>query len=334
MIRNIFHPELFHGAGKRPPFFEGWYYKVIDKTEQHRFAFIPGIFLHEQEDQRHAFVQVLDGSSGASKYHRYDPGEFSSTEPEFRLSVGTNRFSGTGLKLDLHHEGQHIQGELRFEGTTPWPVTFFSPGIMGWYAWVPFMECYHGVLSLDHALRGSLVINGQEVDFTSGRGYIEKDWGRSFPSAHIWMQSNHFGLTGTSLSASVAIIPWIRTSFPGFIVGFLHDGHLYRLATYTGARIRGLTVNEASVHWTIADKKHELSIHATRLGGGLLHAPTTTEMSQRLLESLVATVEVELRERSGPVIFSGTGRQAGLEIGGDIPALLQKVTFHQFLTGI
>ena len=23
---------------------------------------------------------------------------------------------------------------------------------MGWYAWVPFMECYHGVLSLDHTI--------------------------------------------------------------------------------------------------------------------------------------------------------------------------------------
>ena len=141
------------------------------------------------------------------------------------------------------------------------------------------------------------------------------------------MQSNHFGPAGTSLSASVAIIPWIRTSFPGFIVGFLHDGHLYRFATYTGARISNLGVTDTDVDWIIGDKTYELSIHANRTSGGLLHAPTTSEMSQRLLESLVATVDVNLKKRSGEVIFSGTGRQAGLEIGGDVPTLVQKVTF-------
>jgi hypothetical protein len=73
MLRTIFHPERFHGTGKRPPFFEGWYYKVVDRMEQHRFAFIPGIFLHAEKDQQHAFVQVLDGSTGISTYHRvYD----------------------------------------------------------------------------------------------------------------------------------------------------------------------------------------------------------------------------------------------------------------------
>jgi hypothetical protein len=326
MNRHIFHPELYHGAKTKPPFFEGWYFKIIDRSEQHRFAFIPGIFLHKDSRKQHAFIQVLDGSSGVSTYHRYPDGEFCATGPPFALTVGESRFTGNGIDVKIQNEGHHIEGALRFDGTTPWPITFVSPGIMGWYSWVPFMECYHGVLSLDHALSGSLVIDGREIDFSGGRGYIEKDWGRSFPSAHVWMQTNHFGTAGTSLSASVAIIPWIRTSFPGFIVGFLHDRHLYRFATYTGARIKKLNVTETGVDWTIVDKTHELSIHATRSSGALLHAPTTTEMSQRLLESLVASVDVELTERSGAVIFSGTGRQAGLEIGGDIPALLQKVT--------
>ena len=31
-----------------------------------------------------------------------------------------------------------------------WPVKVTSPGAMGPYAFVPFMECYHGVVSMDH----------------------------------------------------------------------------------------------------------------------------------------------------------------------------------------
>jgi hypothetical protein len=63
---------------------------------------------------------------------------------------------------------------------------------MGWYSYVPFMECYHGLISIDHKLQGSLQINGQEIDFTEGKGYAEKDWGTSFPEGYVWMQSNHF----------------------------------------------------------------------------------------------------------------------------------------------
>ena len=39
---------------------------------------------------------------------------------------------------------------------------------------------------------GSLEINGAEISFEGGKGYIEKDWGRSMPSDWIWIQSNHF----------------------------------------------------------------------------------------------------------------------------------------------
>jgi len=82
-----------------------------------------------------------------------------------------------------------------------------EPGIAGWYAWVPRMETYHGVVSLDHTINGHLHIDDEEIDFNSGRGYIEKDWGASFSAAYIWFQSNHFEQLNTSLTASVAIIP-------------------------------------------------------------------------------------------------------------------------------
>jgi hypothetical protein len=84
------------------------------------------------------------------------------------------------------------------------------------------MECYHGVLSFDHGITGQLTVNGEIFDFNGGRGYIEKDWGQAFPKAWIWMQSNHFEQPGTCLTASVAIIPWLRSAFSGFVVGLWH----------------------------------------------------------------------------------------------------------------
>lgn len=315
-FRETLHPSWYHGRGKRPPFFEGWYFKVIDATEQHRYAFIPGIFLSRKRP--HAFVQVLNGVTGAVHFHEFPADYFWAADDRFEAHVGSNRFTADTLSLFIDRPEQRLVGTLRFGGQTPWPVTLAAPGIMGWYAWVPLMECYHGVVSLDHAIYGALEIDGEEIDFSGGRGYIEKDWGRSFPAAWIWMQSNHFGAPGVSLTGSIAIIPWVRQAFPGFIAGLWHEQRLYRFATYTGAKTEALTVTADHVHWVMANGRHRLEIFAQREEGGatgLLKGPDTVEMGKRVAETLTAVVNVQLSEvGSRRVIFAGNGRNAGLEV--------------------
>ena len=328
-LRNIWQPALYHGRGKRPPFFEGWYYKLVDAGEQHRYAVIPGVFIGREPAASHAFVQTLDGATGKTAYHRYPFEAFQAERDEFAIRVGPNRFRADRIELDINRPAGRLAGELRFAGGTPWPVTLISPGIMGPYAFAPFMECYHGVFSFDHRIAGSLSIAGAAYDFTGGRGYIEKDWGQAFPKAWIWMQSNHFkpDAVGTSLTASVAIIPWLRGAFPGFIVGLRHGGQLYRFATYTGAAIERLDLADTHVTWQMTGRTgprhtpHRLEIVAWRAEGGLLHSPERAVMLQRVLESLTARLDVRLLAVTGGqagVIFEGTGRHAGLEIVGPI----------------
>jgi hypothetical protein len=195
---------------------------------------------------------------------------------------------------------------------------------MGWYAWVPFMECYHGVLSLDHAIDGALQVQNRSIDMSGGRGYIEKDWGRSFPSAWVWFQTNHFAQPGTSLTASVANIPWLRSSFPGFIIGLWLEGELYRFATYTGARTTVLDIDDKRVTWIVTSKQHRLEMQAIRAQGGLINAPTTLDMGRRIAETLDAAVDVRLYalgDRPERLLFEGTGRHAGLEVAGDLAQL-------------
>ena len=57
---------------------------------------------------------------------------------------------------------------------------------MGPFSYLSFMECYHGILSMKHSLEGTLSWNGQLIDFTNGIGYLEKDWGSSFPCNPIY----------------------------------------------------------------------------------------------------------------------------------------------------
>ena len=336
-IQTTMSPAGYHGPREdySPglPFFEGWYFKLVDAREATRLAVIPGVFHALNPLESHAFIQVLDGASGKVSYHQYPLEEFQAAKSGFDIQIGPNHFSQRGIRLDIADAQRSLRGELRFHDPlpSPWPVTPLSPGIMGWYAWVPFMECYHGVVSFNHGLDGQLSLDDQACDLTGGRGYIEKDWGRSFPSAWIWTQTNHFQHAGTCLTASIAIIPWLGNAFPGFIVGLWHNNQLHRFATYTGARTRVLEISTDQVRWEVRNRSHTLEMIASRAQGGLLIAPTPSGMDRRIAETLDARVSVCLSERSSrgsQVIFQDEGRNAGLEAAGDLDRL-RRMLFHE-----
>jgi hypothetical protein len=318
-IDLVLHPERYHGHDRRPPFFEGWYYKVVSPDRQHRFAVIPGIFLSDDPERHHAFVQVFDGLRGDASYHRFAASAFRSPRGRFYAAIAGNEFALDRLCLDIADEQRQVRGELRFRGINGWPVSAFEPGVMGFFGWLPMMECYHGILGFDHAVEGSLEIDGQRVDFTGGRGYIEKDWGQSFPSGWVWMQSNHFGPPGISLSASTAVIPFMGTSFIGHIVGFWHHGELHRFATYVGSKTERLVIDERHVEWTLRNRTHRLAIVAHRAEVTPLPGPDKIEMGKRVPETIRSQIDVlltPLKPGAAP-LFSGTGECAALEVAGD-----------------
>lgn len=311
---------MYHGHGKQAPFFEGWYYKLVSADETHRYAIIPGVFLGPEG---YAFVQVLNGGTGETTFHTYHLTDFWASKNDFQVRIGPNAFTLDHIQLAIEDNDAQVRGELRFSGVHGWPVSLASPGIMGWYAWVPFMECYHGVLGFDHDIQGLLEVNGSRLDFSYGRGYIEKDWGQAFPSAYIWTQSNHFSQFGASLCASVAMIPWIGHAFRGFIVGLWHQGELYRFATYTGARIDNLEISENSILWSLSDRRCRLEVTAHRAASGIIKGPTRHEMDMRVAESLKAGIHVRLSTKDGEVIIDDTGHHGGLEVQGNLDHLIE-----------
>jgi hypothetical protein len=334
-VRRTRHPTWYQGWDVHPPYFEGWYFKLVDATEAHRYAIIATIFKTEGRDTPHAFVQVnnliaptanvtaANRIQGQMRYVRYPIQAFHAAEDKFEVRIGPNYFSTDELRLSIDADDLALHGALHFQGTQPWPTSLLAPGAMGWYAWVPRMECYQGVVSLDHGIQGSLSIDGAPVDFTDGRGYTEKTWGQSFPTAWIWLQSNHFETPGISLFGAISMVPWIGRTFRGFTAGFLHHGTLYRFATYTGAETEQLAVTRQHIHWVIRDRLYRLEIVGDRGTPVALRGPTKVDMGMRVPEALDATLDVQLTTRNGNrVIFEGHGRNAGLEVAGDLETLL------------
>ena len=301
-------------------YFEGWYFKIVDKSEEHTYAIIPGISF-DKEGNAQSFIQFFDGKKVSMSFLSFNKSEFQYSRNRFNVKIGNNFFSSEGFELDFKIENLEVKGKINFSEIKSWPVKIFSPGAMDWYRFVPRMECYHGVLSFDHELEGKLTINGKEINFTEGRGYIEKDYGRSFPSYYLWGQTNHFDEPGISLMFSFAKIPWLRSYFDGFIVGFMYNNKLYRFATYTGAKITKLKLEKSRIIIYVRDKNHRLEIEATRSIGVLLPSPIEGSMTGRILESMTAKISVKfikLNKKKEKILFEGLGRNAGLDIGGRV----------------
>jgi tocopherol cyclase len=317
-LNAFFNPEQFQGWSKKRHYFEGWYFKIVNASETKAFAFIPGIAMDNQY-KKHAFIQILDGKQHTSRYYKFKFEDFVPSRGKFKISLRNSVFTEYSMGIDL----PDVSGRLEFEGNVQWPKPLYSPGIMGPYAFVPFMECYHGIVSMDHTIHGKITFRGEDINFENGRGYIEKDWGKSFPSAYVWIQSNHFGQQGISLKASVAKIPWLRSSFIGFIAGvWLHD-RLIRFTTYNHSVLRKLHIDKSRVELVLENPKFQLQILAQRKASAILASPIQGVMDGRIEESMTSKLEVMLTDkRNNALIFNDTGRNAGLEVAGNIDEIV------------
>lgn len=317
-LRLIWHPEWYHNP-KNGPYFEGWYYKHVDKHGKHSFIAIPGVFIEKDQKKSYAFIQIFRKDQ-TPYFIQYPIEEFSTTFHPFSVNISGNHFTLDSLSLNITTDTLSINGTVTYHNCKPWPVTLLSPGAMGWYAFVPTMECNHAVISMDHAISGTIRYNGEIMDFTGGRGYMEKDWGKSFPNAYIWFQTNHFSIPEVSIFGSIATIPWKRSQFTGFLIAILHKDRLYTFTTYNKAHCK-LSVTDSLVSISCIKNNLSASITIQRTHGKPLPAPYHGSMQSKIYESLDAHIYCTLKEGDN-VILQDTGYHAGFEIVGDIHNLI------------
>lgn len=252
----IVHPEGYHSgsaatAALTGQYFEGWYYKaVLEVPTQRSVVFIPGVLHEPMIGDGFGFVIAVDSTSAPSRRARLfryprnvtGPAVPRAGEGEWAFTVGPNRFSATGVAVDLDErlalscevssdvgrlqqdaslateertsssdsQCGTIVGELKHYELQPLSPSLAAPDAMGWLAYLPnaALPCRHGIVSLGHQVVGELIIdNAPSVDVV-GHGYIEKDWGAVFPERWLWVQCNTFnpapltGVRGTDVSHS------------------------------------------------------------------------------------------------------------------------------------
>ena len=154
-------------------YFYGWYMKCQSYTQT--LAVIPAV--HRNKQQRTCSIQII---TKENVWKAVFSGDLFRREKK-NIFIGQSRFGKKGIRLSVHIPDLTVKGKLDFGALSP-----LKYDIMGPFAFVPFMECYHNIRSMAHPISGNVWINGKKYSFQNGSGYWEGDRGRSFPKEYAW----------------------------------------------------------------------------------------------------------------------------------------------------
>lgn len=281
--------------------FEGCYFKL--EKNKTALALIPAIHCHGGEIQK-ASLQVVTPENIFVRHFSFTVASYQRNPLVIRL--GKNRFSKSGIYLEELGENFSLTGKLRF-------THMLEPqkNIMGPFAKIPFMECYHSLFSLKHRVTGSLELNGEQMDFNRGFGYIEGDRGRSFPKEYLWTHSFFSSQAQTgSIMLAVAEIPVPWGTFTG-IIGFVFwKGTEHRFATYYGAKVVERGVNSV----TIQQGSYKLTaIFLEKKSPQMLHAPQSGMMNRTIKECLQGVARYQFFQNN-QLLLDITTEKASFEL--------------------
>ena len=259
--------------------------KLVTADRRARFAVIPGVFLDPQGGGE-AFVQVLDGATGESWYHRYDIAEFGADADRFTCGSAPTASPRTALSSTCRRCGARsasrprwTRGRSRGAPRASWAGT---PGCPRWSA--STASCPSGTTSparfthagADHVVRRRPRLPREGL----GRGLplglrldADQPLRRARDLPHGVGRPHPVGPLGVPRPHRRAHAPRRACTF----------------ATYTGAVTTRLEIDDDEVRWPLRSKQGPCSSStADRPRGGLLHAPVRTEMHRRVEETLDA----------------------------------------------
>lgn len=329
MIKAVINPDAYHGKNKKSNFFEGWYFKIVQPHTGNTYCFIPGVFISSGKVLSHSFIQVIKGNENNFKYLKFKKDEFKASTSEFNLKVEESYFSINQINLNINQQHEKIFGTLYFENIIRWPDSIINPGSMGFYNYLGFMQCYSQVCVVDGRIRGKLSINGETVDFTGGKLYIEKNWGKSFPCSYIWIQGNSFQKGNGSITCSIGDIPlpFPLRSFTGFLIGLYVKGRFYKFTSINRSTLSINCENEKIALETY-NKEYFLKVEGSYKKESFmsLYAPSGGNMIPIANETLHGNLSVSVYDnKKNCIIFNDNCSSAGIELSDNYISLVNEI---------
>ncbi len=216
----------------KKPWFEWWYYKVIDPKTDKAFFFSYGVVNPWDRDGNmagtQAYLSAGDFSKGFLIDRKYSLDSFFADYKSIFVQVGNNsasdkKFSGILSQSPSESGNNSISWDINIEHK--W--TFNAEG-WGTGTGVTNIEWYPAQASA--TCSGKILSNGELTILKNAPCYQDRNWGRSFPKWWSWIVSNQFeGHPETTLAVGGGRPKLLNRLDPieGVSVGLKHKGKEY-----------------------------------------------------------------------------------------------------------
>jgi hypothetical protein len=203
VIRRL-HPTLLQGDITKNNYFEGWFQKIFVPKKNTSIVLIYGIATGN-ELTKTGFIQLF--VPGHEVIHMDFPQhEITLSKRKHEVNFGLNYFSSNRI----HIEDKRVELDVEI---IPQATKALKKNSMGNFYLVPGLPCYHSVLQINSSVKGIVKINNELIHFDRSTGYLEKNWGSSFPEKYFWMHAQDPLNATNQVLYSQAEIKWRNKTF-------------------------------------------------------------------------------------------------------------------------
>lgn len=203
MIRRLY-PTLLQGDITKCNYFEGWFQKIYIPELNTSIIIIYG-FATGNELTKTGFIQLF--IPGNDVIHiNFPQHQINLSKQKHEVKLGPNYFSTN--RIHIEHELVELDIEI-----IPQTKKVPKQNSMGIFYLVPGLPCYHSVLQINSSIQGIIKINNELIQLTHASGYLEKNWGTSFPEKYFWMHAQDPLNSTNQILYSQAEMRWRNKTF-------------------------------------------------------------------------------------------------------------------------
>lgn len=286
---RIFKPTTLRGNLEHKTFFEGWFQKIYSKEYNSSFVIIYGYATRNTED-KFGFIQILFPNKTTEIIY-FNRNEFSCDPDSHIVRMGENLLTTEIIQINTKDLIIHLKLMNNHVSKT-------FKNSMGYNYFLPNLPCYHAVLNTGHLVSGEIKQKNERFIIKNELGYLEKNWGTSFPETYYWLHAVDPNDPQVSILFSRAEIDWIGKKF------IRHVGHLRFDEKQVDIRsLKNVTVSILSSckdkhEIRIASKTLQMEISITHNNNVRFKGPFNGKLSRDIIHFPDSIIQIRLSENN------------------------------------
>jgi tocopherol cyclase len=282
-------PTQLKGKFKKRNFFEGWFHKIYSAKHQTSFVIIYGYTTGNSYD-KFGFIQFLIPNKNVEIYY-FSKNEISYNPKNHSVQMGSNILSLKEIKINL----KDIYMDLNLSDNLP--ISSFKNS-MGYAYFIPTLPCYHSVLNKSHLISGEINLFNNNYLLDNDLGYMEKNWGTSFPEKYFWIQAVEPHNPNVSLLFSQAEIKWMGKSFIKHVGHLRINGEELDLRTLTLFNVSYNNTIPENITITIKSKQIKLEMRFSVAKKYMFKGPLKGKLSRDILHHSDSQIDLKIYQNA------------------------------------